>query len=264
MRVALAFLRRDFLMAISYRIAFFFQLTGIVVAVPFVFFHTKMAGGEALARYDGNAFAFILIGVALLDYMGLSLQTFAESLRESQLMGTFEIMLLSPTSLPKLLVSSSLYGYLFTTVRFCAYITLGVLFGLDLSHSNLIGALLILGLAILAFAGMGMLIASVCMVIKRGHGLTVLVSAASLFFSGVIYPTDVLRPVWLQQVAVVLPMTPAARGMRNAMMHGMSTCELLPQILALLAFGTVLVPLGLLAFWAAVRYERMTGATAQY
>lgn len=265
MRVALAFLRRDFLMAVSYRTAFLIQLSGIVVAVPFVFFVTQMVDGGANGPVGkaGNYFAFVLIGIALLDYMGLSLQTFAESLRESQLMGTLEIVLLSPTALPKLLLYSSLYGYIFTSIRFVLYLLMGMLFGLKLGNANVLGAITILALAVAAFASSGVLIASVTLVIKRGHALTVLISAASMFFGGVVFPIEKL-PAWLRDVGVILPITHAVAGMRAALQDGAGMSQLMPQILALLIFIAVLLPTGLLAFWAAVRHERMTGAVAQY
>jgi ABC-2 type transport system permease protein len=62
------------------------------------FYFSRMVSGSPSAeieQYGGSYFAFLLTGMAFLDYLGVSLQTFNQSLRDSQLMGTLEIMLLS-------------------------------------------------------------------------------------------------------------------------------------------------------------------------
>ena len=266
MRLALAFIKRDFLLAISYRMAFVIQVLGIFVAVAFFYFISQMVDGAAppaLAKYGGNYFAFLLIGIAFADYLGLSLKTFNDSLRESQLMGTLEIILLSPTPLSQILVYSSLYGYLFTSIRFVLYLLLGLLFGLDMHDANYVAAVALLIMAVASFASLGIVIASITMVIKRGDTINTMVSAAFVLLGGAIYPVTVL-PAWMQSLSQLLPMTHALEGMRLALMGGYSTEQLLPQFLALFAFSAVLLPIGFCTFWLAVRWTKITGSLAHY
>src|SRR5206468_2971532 len=85
--VAGAFLKRDYLIATSYKADFLSQIVGILVTVPAIYFLSRMygSGGAALAaRYGGNPFSFLLLGIAFTDYQNLSLRTFNASLRESQ------------------------------------------------------------------------------------------------------------------------------------------------------------------------------------
>jgi ABC-2 type transport system permease protein len=266
MTLALAFLKRDFLIAYSYKTAFVMQMMSIFFTVPMFFFIGKLfgeVGSDFLEQYEGDYFAFLLIGMALLDYLAVSLGSFGKSLRESQLMGTLELVLLSPTSLAKVLTYSSLWVYLFTTVRFTLYLTVGMALGLDLKSSNLIGAVAVLMLGVLTFAPFGILSASLIMLIKRGGGLTVVVSAASLFCGGVLYPTSVL-PDWVQPISQMLPLTHTLEGMRNALLNGHSMYELLDTLLILALFAVVLLPFSLICFWAAVRRTKKTGTLAQY
>jgi ABC-2 type transport system permease protein len=266
MNVALAFLLRDFRIAVSYRTAFALQLLSIFVAVPVFHFIGSLVDSsqsDLLKPYGGNYFAFILIGVALLDYLAVSLRSFAQSLRESQLMGTLEIVLLSPTSLIEVLIYSSLWFYLFTSIRFALYLLVGTLFGFDLGQSNVIGALAILVLGILSFIPFGIATASLIMLIKRGEILNTLVSGASLFFGGVLYPIATL-PEWLQLVSKLLPFTYALEGMRQALQQGKSLEALLPELGILALFTAFLLPLSLLLFWASVQRTKTTGTLAQY
>lgn len=263
----LSFLRRDFLIAVSYKTSFLIQLGSIFFAVPLFYFSTKIVDGKAfgpaLDAYGGNIFAFLLIGVALVDFSTTSLRTFSESLRESQLMGTLEIVLLSPVRLSEILIYSSLWSYVLTSVRFVLYLSFGTVFGFSLGHANILAGLLILCLAILSFAAIGMLVSTATMVIKRGEGINTLVSAASVFLGGVIYPVSVLPP-WMVFFSKLLPITYALTAMRLALIEGRSTLDLLPEVGILVAFAAVLLPLAFASFWAAVRFTKATGTLGQY
>jgi ABC-2 type transport system permease protein len=266
MSQAAAFLRRDYLIAASYRTAFLAQVISIFIGVPVLFFIGRVfqgADSDMLKAYNGDFFAFLLIGVAFIDFHAVSLRTFSNSLRESQLMGTLELVLLSPTALTSVLVNSSLFVYITTVIRFLLYMITGLVYGLQLGNANFLGAMLILVLGILSFASFGILSASVIMILKRGAGFSTAVSAASLFFGGVLYPTDVL-PAWLHPVSMMLPITHALRGMRLALLGGSSFAELLPTFGILLLFAAILIPLSLTCFWLAVRHTKVTGTLAQY
>jgi ABC-2 type transport system permease protein len=266
MRVIWAFIKKDFLIQISYKAAFFFQLLGIFLGVPIFYFISQIVTGSEskfLARYGGNYFAFLLLGIAFVDYLGLSLRTFNQSIRDSQLMGTLEIVLLSPTAIPKLLIYSSLWGYLFTSTRFILYLLMGLIFGLDLGNANYPAALLTLILAIISFASFGIIIASLTMIIKRGEVFNALLSAASVFLGGVLFPTEVL-PKWLETLSKFLPITHALEGMRMALIKGYSVAEIFPQILVLLLFSVIFFPIGILVFYGAVRWTKIIGTVEQY
>lgn len=266
MRTAWAFIRRDALIAASYRTAAVVQLLRILVAVPFFFYLSSLLGekgAEHLARYGGSYFAFLLIGVGFLDYVGISLRSFTNSLRESQLTGTLEIIMLSPTRLWQLLLYSSLWVYLLATVRFGLYLLVGMLFKLDLDQANVPAALVVLFLAVVALASFGIVSASVTLVIKRGEFLNTAMAMLSSFAGGVLFPVALL-PGWLQVVAQFIPTTHALEGLRLALFQGYGVVELLPQILVLLAMIAVLLPIALGSFSLAMRWSRATGSLAQY
>ncbi len=231
MRVALAFLKRDFLIAVSYKADFLFQLAGIFGTVPAFYFLSRLYGGGAHlpARYGNDYFSFMLIGVAFTDYLVLSLKTFNTSLRESQLMGTLETILLSPTRIRGLLLYSSVWGYVLTTLRFALYLAA----------------------------------ATVTLVTKRGELLVTGITALSGLLCGVLFPVELL-PRWLQQAAAFIPMTHALEGLRMALVEGQPTAQLLPQFQALALFALVLLPAGLLSFSLAIRWAKSSGTLAQY
>jgi len=265
-RTAWAFVKRDALIAVSYKAAFVMQLLRVLIAIPVLYYMSSLAGDtgqELLSRYGGNFFAFLLIGIGFLDYLHISLKSFNQSLRDGQVTGTLEIMLLAPTRLSLLLVCSSLWVYLFATLRFSMYLIGGLAFGLNLGKCNLPAALFILFIAVISLMSFGILSASVTMVLKRGGFLNGLMAAASTFCSGILFPVEVL-PTWLQKVSIYLPATHALEGIRLAIFQGYGLPDLMPQIAILCLFVIVLLPIALISFWLAVRWTKISGTLAHY
>ncbi len=267
MLVAWAFIKRDFLAAVSYRTSFAMQFAGIIFQVALFYYVAQLFGAAAsqfLQAYGGNYFAFLLVGIAFSDYLSLSLHSFSSSIREGQSNGGLEFMLLSPTRLSSILLASSLWGYLFTSLRVLLYLLVGVgLFGVYLGGANLLAAGVILLVSILCFGSLGMISASFIVVLKKGDPIIWVFGTLSNLLSGVYYPVTVL-PDWLQVGSQFLPLTYALEGMRLALLEGHSLMEILPHLEALLIFSLVLLPLGLWSFRQAVRRAKIDGSLAQY
>jgi ABC-2 type transport system permease protein len=265
--LAWAFLKRDILIAASYKTAFFGEALAVLFKVITFYYISAVFGGVLtpnLAQYNNDYFAYLMIGVALMDFMYTSLETFDNNIRESQLMGTLEIVLLAPIKLTHMLLFSSLWPYLFTTFSFLTYLMFGVvLFDLQLGNSNPLAATVILLLAILNFAPLGIISATVVLVFKRGSGLRKVFSATSALLGGTFYPTSVL-PDWVESVCYFVPMTHAANGLRAALISNASLRELSGEILFLCVFAAISLPLSLLLFKAGVVHTKRAGTLTQY
>jgi ABC-2 type transport system permease protein len=267
MAVATAFLKRDFSQALSYRLSFLLQLGGIFFSVAIFYFLSRLFGGAVapqLEAYGGDYFSFVLIGLAFTGFLGLSLSTFAQSIRQGQMMGTLEIMLLSPTRLSAILLSSSLWAYLLTTIRVVVYLLMGAfIFGASFNQMNAPAALLVMILSITSFSGIGILSAALVLLVKRGDPIAWLLGGASSLLAGVYYPTSVL-PDWLEPLSRILPLTYALDAMRLAMLQGYSLYELRFDILILLGFTAVLTPMAFFVFRKALKRAKMEGSLIQY
>lgn len=266
LRLAWSFLRRDFLLAVSYRAAFGLQVLSIFAAVPIIFFMSQVFAGfdaPSLKPYGGQYFTFLLLGMAFQDFVTLSQSTFTTSIREHQLMGTMEIVMLSPIPVPIILLFSSIWSYIFTSIRFTLYIVIGMAFGFDMSHANLLPFALLFVLSILSFASLGILTAAVTLIIKRGEGLIAFMTAATVALGGVVYPISVL-PAPLQCAAKLLPFTYALAGVRKALMVGACAGDLFTEFIALAVFAVILCPLSLWAFAVAVKRAKVLGTLGQY
>lgn len=266
LRLFLAFLGRDFRTEVSYRFSFLLSMVSIVFTAVTYYFVARLLGDSVrplLEPYGGDYFAFALIGVAFASYFTLGLSGFARGLRLAQTTGTLEAMLMTPAPVSAVILGSAAWSYAFTTLRVVVYLLLGVALGMQLGDANYAGALVILLLAVAAFASLGIIAASVIMITKRGDPVTGLFGGLATLVGGVFYPIEIM-PDWLQAVANLLPITYALRAMRLALLQGASWPALGADLLALVAFTVVLFPLSLLVFRYAVQRARREGSLAHY
>ncbi|HIC89648.1 MAG TPA: ABC transporter permease [Anaerolineae bacterium] len=266
-RKAWAFFVRDLRIEAGYPVALVLRFADVFFSSFLFYFLARLIGGAAdslLAPYGGDYFAFVIIGVAFAGYFSVGLSSFARNLREAQTTGTLEAMLLTPTRLSTVVLSSGLWDYSFTTLRVVVYFLLGVLvFGMDMEGGNYLAALVILALTIVSFSALGILAASFIMVLKRGDPVTWLFTTVFSLLGGVYYPVELLpRP--LRLVAELVPVTPALRAMRLALLQGAGWDMLGRDVLALVGFCLLLLPVGLYGFRYAVRHARVDGSLAHY
>lgn len=267
MKKPLIFLWRDFIEETSYKASFALQLVGIFSSTLVYFFLSRLFGDGAphhLLPYGGSYFSFVLIGLAFFSYLGVSVQGISESIREGQTQGTLEALLVTQTGIPTIIVSSSLYSFLWASFRVAVYLVLGaVLFGVDMGQANIAGAVVMLLLTITSFTSVGIISASFVMVLKKGDPIGWVFTSLSALFGGLYYPVSVL-PDSLQYVSYLLPVTYALEGMRLALLRGHSLPELWPNIMALIIFSCIMIPLSILIFGYAVRRAKKEGSLTQY
>ena len=128
-------------------------------------------------------------------------------------------------------------------------------------------ALVFLLLTTTVLACLGILSASFAMVFKRGDPFGVFLGTGSALFSGVFFPTQLIRDYAGQGVAGisrVLPPTYGLDGIRRVLIDGAGLSEVHDPLLTLLVFLAVLLPLSLWVFNRAVRRAKREGSLIQY
>ncbi|HZD60061.1 MAG TPA: ABC transporter permease [Anaerolineae bacterium] len=263
----LAFLRKDLKLEMSYRFSFLMHFLSIFLSVAIFFFISKLIGSSVSAHlkdYGGNYFSFALVGIAFSNFLGTGLSSFSSIISSAQSEGTVEAMLVTPTKVSSIIVMASIWDFLMTTFDVLVYLALGaLLFGLNLSQSNIPAAALIIFLTILASSGLGIISASFIMVLKRGDPVNWLFGSFSSFIGGTYFPVTVL-PDWLQKVSYLFPMFYALRAMRHAVLQGFSFTALLPDMGALALFSIIILPISIIMFKWAVKLAKTDGSLVTY
>lgn len=267
LRKPLAFLRKDFLSATSYKLAFLGQLFNIVFISLSYFFLAKLlslSDSPLLAPYGGDYFSFVLIGVACGSYLEIALRGFSTSIRDAQMLGTLEALLVTQTSIPTLIFSSSLYSFVVTSVRVLMFLALGAFaLGLQTEHANVLGGLAVLALTVASFSSLGILSASFIMIFKRGDPFSWFFTNSSWLLGGVYYPISIL-PDWLQTASQFLPITYSLEALRMTLLRGKPLGDLASTLLPLVIFTVTLLPASLWIFGRAVKRAKADGTLTQY
>lgn len=259
--------RRDMLTARTYRVAFFLNIVNALFgAASFYFLSTFVASDKLTKNLPAGTsyFGFALIGLAFFDYLSAGLNAFDSSINDARRYRTLEALLVTEASLPVILVGSSIYPFVLTSLTTAVYLIWGViLFRLPLASADWPGALLILFFSILAFAGLGIISASYQMLFKRGNPAKWIFLGLSALVGGMMYPVRILPPV-LRFLARLIPITYSLEGMRKALLNGAGIGRLWPQIAALGIFALVLLPLSFVVFGWALRRTKINGTLTHF
>jgi ABC-2 type transport system permease protein len=267
LRKCAAFIRKDFLIDISYRVAFFGQLVFVIFLVAAFYFFGRMLEGvrvESLQPYGGKYFPFVLVGVAFSSYLGVAVRSFADTIRSAQVLGTLEALLNTPTPPGQIIIMSALYDFLSTSLRVVFTLLAGWLFfDVSFQGANWAGALLVLLLCIVSFSTLGIFSAAVVLIFKKADPSSWLVQGFSYLLGGVYYPVAVL-PGWGQTLANVLPITHALQAMRMLLLKGATLAEVSNSLLWLGAFCLAAGPLSIWMFLLALRRVRRNGSLSHF
>jgi ABC-2 type transport system permease protein len=262
-----AFARRDLLIAWSYKLPFITDWIGMLVQVVIFQFVGKLVRPELVPTFEGSRatyMEFVAVGIALSSITGIALVRVYSVMRQEQLQGTLEALLLTPTSSSTIELGSIVYDVAYVPIRMVLFFALTTLLvGTDFHWVGLL-AMLPLLLAFIPFAwGIGIMAAAWTITFKRGTGAIGLLTTLLTLGSGAYFPLDVL-PGWAQTLAEVNPMAIALRGARDALLGGASLADIAPQTLALVPFAIASVGLGAVAFRAALARERRRGTLGLY
>ncbi len=259
-----AFLKRDFLSEVTYRVAFLFQVLGMFFSVGAFYFMTKMIDPRTEGLDGIPPFPWLLVGLAFQYYFSTALYSFSRKIRNEQLLGTLEAMLVSPTPTSIVIFSSAAWDFTYGAIRVLVYLLFATLvFGVRL-HANSLDVLALgIGLTLLSSAGLGLLSASFILYFKRGDPINFFLSGLTTFFGNVFFPVEQL-PQALRPVSEYLPITYSLRIVRGALLQGRPSAELHEPLARLALLTALLVPAGLFFSRIAIRRAKREGTLVQY
>lgn len=262
-----AFFRRDFLIAWSYRMAFVTDAAALMLQAVVFSFMSKLIDPQRLPEFGGHRASymeFVAVGISLAAFVQLGLGRVAQAIRQEQMIGTLEALLMTPTQPTTIQLGSVVYDLFYIPLRTAAFLAVvAATFGLRFHAAGFIPAVLILLLFIPFVWGLGVLSAAAMLTYRRGGSGVGFIGLLLTLASGAYFPLAVL-PSWAQGLARLNPITTAVDGMRAVLIgnegwsHAGSIClQLAPAALVSLSIG-------FLAFRVALRRERLRGTLGLY
>lgn len=264
-RVAGAFLRMDYIEAISYPLGLVMNTASALVGVAiwaFVAQHTGSNGPSVANDY----YTFVVIGLVGTSVLQGGLQGFSNQIGEMMQRGRLEMVLVEPIPWRLLPFGLGQWVVVKQGVISALMILLSLALGASFAVAGIPMALLIVLLGVAATFTIGVLSASVKVLSKRSDPILALYQIAALVLSGVFYPVEVL-PSALRLLSWLIPHTYVIAALRRALMPegallpGISSGE---AVVVLVAFSAVAYPLSLWLFGRALEYGRRMGLLSGY
>ncbi len=239
---------------VIYGIVTSLSVTYIGIAAP------TISGGSVDDAAVSRFVLYLLVGTIAWRFLGIIFDNISEVIAWERWEGTIEYTFMSPvprlTHLLGMCVATLVRAAVFSVLTLAA---IAVFVPVDLSRANAVSAVVLLGVGVLAFIGLGIASAAFpLMWPEKGLQMSYIVQAVVLLVSGVYYPVGVL-PGWLQIVSAISPATYVIRGMRSALMDGAGLASLWPEIWPALVVGVISIPLGLRLFVAVEQHAKRTG-----
>ena len=262
-----AFVRRDFLVAWSYRMSFASDLISLAGQALVFAFIGEMIDPDQLPTFQGEEVTYLefaAIGIALGVFITFGLQRVSTAIRNEQLMGTLESLLVSPTRTGTLQIGSVFFDLIYVplqTALFLAVFAFG--FGLHLEPTGIFPAAAVLLVFIPFVWGLGVLSAAATLTFRRGTNAIAIGTLLLALASGLYFPVDLL-PGWVETAAELNPIKLAVDGMRNALLGGAGWSETAAVVAKLAPLSALSLVIGVWAFRLALRREQRLGTLGLY
>lgn len=260
----IALISHNFRLAWSYKLNFFTRYVAVLVSVLLFYYLDQLLqlSGQQVFE-EGTYFTFALIGGAFLRFLELGSHAFSANLRDEMLMGTIEPLLVTATPITLSVLGPSSWMLIQGTLLVILQLVLGAWVGADFSQANWGSALVVLLISLTSLVSYGIISAAFVIVFKRSDPMNWFVNSIAYVFSGVFFPVELLPP-WLRIVSYLLPFTYALRALRGALMRGATLAELAPDLVVLLGFAAVLLPVSTWSLRYAIRRMKETGELVHY
>ncbi|HJU49012.1 MAG TPA: ABC transporter permease [Gaiellaceae bacterium] len=262
-----AFIRRDLLVALSYRTAFVGDVVGLGTQVVLFYFVGQMVEAGSVPSYAGTQASyleFVAIGIAVGVFVQVGLMQVSVALRNEQLMGTLESIFVTPTSTTTIQLGSVAYDLVYVPIRTGVFLVITALaFGLDFHASGLLPSVVMLLLFVPFIWGLGLIGAAAVLTFRRGGGVTAVFGIVLTLGSGAYFPLDLL-PSWAEQLAEWNPIAITVDAMRLALIGGEGWSALGTDALIVAGAAAVSMLVGLTCFRISLRYERVRGTLGLY
>ncbi len=214
--------------------------------------------------------AFAIVGIATANYLWMCISRISHSLQHEVAEGTLEPIVSSLIKLRSYIIGQSIRGFLVSSYFMFGALLIGIFVlkvPLVVTAETLLSFIVILVMMIVSYAGIGIMVAGIILVYKKGDPMTFILASITEFLGGVLFPLNYLQgyPV-LYGLAWSMPYTYALDAARRVLLTGATLISppVLNDLAILMIFTLVFLPSGLRTFKWGVDRIRREGTVATY
>lgn len=261
------FIKRGMLVFISYKLQLVLSVISVFVSLISFYFMVNFLDlnqfNPKLSSLGGNYLSFLIIGTIYLGLTSVGQSSFAGTISEEQSLGTLEQLFVSKTPLWQLLLFSSVWNYFTTIINMITVLFLYNHFFSVKLNANILSSIVILVVSSIAMMGIGIMSAGFIIRFKRGDPISWAIGILTGLLSGIYYPVNIL-PSYLQALSKILPPTYAISALRKATLANANITQVSNELLILIIFALITVPIGLIIFKKSFDYARKEGSLSWY
>jgi len=269
LRALFAIAKKGWLLFIRYPLnAVFRVLQPLIWLTPIYFLGRSFAteqGNVGFAAYSGTVdyMSFILVGAMISSYISSVFWGMGLSLKNEMDSGVLESNWLAPLPRFIFLIGQTGANLFVTTIVNAGILLLGwLLFGFSIT-GNLLQALAVVLPLLLALYGFGFGFAAIVFMMRDANTLIDVSDYLVSLFSGSQFPVQVL-PRFLLPISLALPLTYGLDAVRGLLINTRTLLPIPVEILILLAFMGVMIPLGYFVFKQVERRSRRLGTIGMH
>jgi ABC-2 type transport system permease protein len=259
----LAVVMRDYRLMTSYRFRFVSTLFGAFFSLTLFYYISRLVTVDAFSSPNAY-YAFAVTGLITLQLLNSTLQTPPGSLRQELVAGTFERIVTSPFGPVGTALAMMVFPFLFALALALVMLAFsGLIFGVSYHWSTVPLVLPLSGLGAVAFAAFGVVLLALVLVAKQILAGTTFIVAGISLIAGLYFPVALL-PDWIEWTSEVQPFTPSVDLLRWALIGRPLQDPAWLDLLRVVGFTAVLLPLAVLLLRKAVRVSQRRGTITEY
>ena len=254
--------RRDAILFLSYRTQLVSQVVAPLFSLALFYYISRLLTGASIAS-PGGYFGYVVIGLVSVQILTISLGVMPTTVRQELISGTIERSLVSAHGPVNSIVGAMLFPMINAlTSGALTLILAAVLFGLPLAATAAL-AIPVALLGTLAFIPFALLLVAAVMAFKQVSSASQFLVTGVAIVGGLYFPIALL-PGWIRWTSEVQPFTPATDLMRHLLVDTPLQHSAAVELLKLVGFAAVLLPLALVVLRRAIRYGQTSGTIAEY
>lgn len=236
------FIIRDLKIISSYKTSFFGRIIGAVVLLTIFYFIS------ITVKYK-KYFPYLLVGLSYAAIIRSSLYHLSNKIEKEQSEGTVGYLFTNPFNTAEYLVGNSISGFISSWIEALIFLMAGIIiFGapITLTSMNIITLIFIVLIGTLSMWGIGIISASITLLIKKGLPITWLITVGVMLGGNVFFPARLL-PGWLKWTTHINPASHTLKILRSVLIQR-NEQAIFGNYVLLLIFSFIYIWLGFLCF----------------
>jgi ABC-2 type transport system permease protein len=231
---------------------FYFIVEPIIWLSPFYFMSKVFSSGNSLSGFQAytgssNYMGFLIIGFMVTAYSSAAMWNVGFSIKDEMMDGVLESNWTAPVNRAVLVISTSVFEFLRCTIEIVfTFIVCHYLFDFNI-NINIIKAILFMIPGIISLIGIGLIMASLVLLIKNANAVVDISSALLSGFSGADFPIQIF-PKYILPITFAIPLTYLNDGVRALLIGQTPLIDIRMQFLILCVCMIIFISLGYFIF----------------